>query len=171
MKIYRFLLNFLCLVPFTNSYINYIKCKLLVLLGAYVGSNSLISPNISISYPNKFSIGNDSGLGVNNRLNCRYGISIGDRVLIGPDVAIYSANHIWNPTINTYHRQGVTGSSITIGDDCWIGAKSIVLSGVNIGRGATIAAGSVVTKNVKPYAVVAGVPAKQLYIKKFNEKY
>jgi virginiamycin A acetyltransferase len=55
--------------------------------------------------------------------------------------------------------------NVTIGNDVWIGTKSLILSGVTIGDGAVIGAGSVVTKNVQPYAIVAGNPAKQIRLR------
>jgi len=55
--------------------------------------------------------------------------------------------------------QGVTVQFVTIEDDCWIAANSIVLAGVTIGKGSVVAAGSIVTKDVPPYSVVAGAPA------------
>jgi acetyltransferase-like isoleucine patch superfamily enzyme len=56
--------------------------------------------------------------------------------------------------------QGVTRDPIVIEDDCWIASHSIVLAGVTIGRGSIVAAGSVVTKSVPPYSIVAGSPAR-----------
>ncbi len=58
---------------------------------------------------------------------------------------------------------------VVIGDDVWIGDKATILPGVTIGKGAVIAANSVVTKNVKPYTIVAGIPAKEIGIKNEEE--
>lgn len=55
---------------------------------------------------------------------------------------------------------------VEIGDDCWIGGRVTILPGVHVGNGAVIAAGAVVTKDVPPYAVVGGVPAKIIYNRK-----
>lgn len=59
-------------------------------------------------------------------------------------------------------KQGIVGGDIRISDDCWIGYASIVLVGVSIGDGAIVAAGGVVTRDVAPYSVVAGVPARPI---------
>ena len=62
--------------------------------------------------------------------------------------------------LKTEKYEAVSKGDIKVGDDVWIGQNAIILSGVNIGQGAVIAAGAVVTKDVPPYAIVAGVPAK-----------
>lgn len=89
-------------------------------------------------------------------------ITIGTRTLFGPDVSLYSGSHPTNPDI----RQGLAGpemgGEIEIGDDCWLGGKVIVLAGVKIGRGSVVGAGSVVTKNVEPFSIVVGNPARFL---------
>ena len=55
---------------------------------------------------------------------------------------------------------GLTNGDIVVGDDVWVGQRAIIMSGVNIGQGAVIGAGAIVTKNVPPYAIVGGIPAK-----------
>lgn len=89
-------------------------------------------------------------------------ISIGDRVLLGADCAIYDTD--FHPLdaqarlVNDLSKVGV--KPVVVGSDVWIGARAIVLKGVTIGDGAIIAAGAVVTRDVPPGAIVAGVPAK-----------
>ena len=87
-------------------------------------------------------------------------ITIKDDVLIGPRVFIASFNHNLKKNNIPVRLQGDTGKPIVIGEDVWVGAHAIILAGVKIGKGAVIGAGSVVTKDVEPYAIVAGVPAK-----------
>lgn len=87
-------------------------------------------------------------------------IRIGDRVLLGPAVQLYPVGHDIDPAA----RSGVHGlehaKPIVIGDDVWIGGGAIVMQGITIGTGSTVAAGAVVTKDVEPYTVVAGSPAR-----------
>eukprot|EP00879_Flechtneria_rotunda_P006517 GHRR01006849.1.p1 GENE.GHRR01006849.1~~GHRR01006849.1.p1 ORF type:complete len:195 (+),score=42.86 GHRR01006849.1:1510-2094(+) len=87
-------------------------------------------------------------------------ITIGSRVLFGPNVQLYAATH----PLDGHVRQGTKGPEygkpITIGDDVWVGGAVVICPGVKIGNNAVIGAGSVVTKNVAPYTVVAGNPAK-----------
>jgi galactoside O-acetyltransferase len=90
-------------------------------------------------------------------------INIGNDCLIGPDVLIINNNHQISPH-ELIRVQECIKSRIIIGNDVWIGAKAIILPGVTIGDGAVIAAGTVVNKDVEPYTVVAGIPAK--FIKK-----
>ena len=91
---------------------------------------------------------------------CRFqdqgGIEIGNNVLIGHNVTIATLNHEINPK----KRANLTPSPVKIGNDVWIGADCTILPGVNIGDGAIVGAGSVVTKDVMKNTIVAGNPAK-----------
>ena len=85
-------------------------------------------------------------------------VTIGDNVLIGPSVQIYTATH---PLGAAERREGLeSGEPITIGDDVWIGGGAIICPGVTIGDRSVIGAGSVVTRNIPSDVVVAGNPAK-----------
>jgi len=86
-------------------------------------------------------------------------VSIGRGVLIAPGVYITDHNH--SVAIGTpMFEQPCSASAVIIGDDVWIGARAVILPGVEIGDGAVIAAGAVVTKHVPPMAIVGGVPAR-----------
>jgi acetyltransferase-like isoleucine patch superfamily enzyme len=87
-------------------------------------------------------------------------IFFGDNILIGPGVKIFCGNHGTKLCEIPMTYQERTESDITIEDDVWIGANSVITSGVIIGKGSVIAAGSVVTKNIPNNAIVGGVPAK-----------
>lgn len=87
-------------------------------------------------------------------------IKIGKCCLIASYVGIYANNHIFADPSRYIWDQGVTRQGIVIEDDCWLGNGVTVLDGVTIGRGSVIGAGAVVTKNVPPYSVAVGVPAK-----------
>jgi len=107
----------------------------------------------------------------NNNTNTQ----IGKYTLIGPEVLIYSYNHVTNHlSIMKNFLKGFETESIEtkgdtiIGNDVWIGRRAIILAGVKIGDGSIIGAGAVVTKNVKPYSIVGGVPAKEIK-KRFND--
>lgn len=91
-------------------------------------------------------------------------LEVGNSVLFAPHVAIIGRNDHqvdMNGVLMWDSPRGDCGK-VRIGNDCWIGYGAIILSGVTIGEGAVIAAGSVVTKDVAPYAIVAGVPAVEL---------
>nr|WP_068893150.1 acyltransferase [Pedobacter panaciterrae] len=106
------------------------------------------------------SIGNGTGINAGAYLSGQGGIRIGDNVIIGPGVQIFSENHNFNDPEKLIKDQGVKRIGVTIDNNCWIGARVTILDGVNIGSGCVIAAGSVVTKSVAANSIVAGVPAK-----------
>lgn len=87
-------------------------------------------------------------------------ITVGARTLIGPNCCFYTGTHPLDPTVRNGTRGPETGKPINIGEDCWLGGNVIVLPGVVIGKGSTVGAGSVVTKDVEPYTCVAGNPAR-----------
>jgi len=84
-----------------------------------------------------------------------YPIRIGNDVSIGPEAVILSMGH--DPHSSDFSS---TGGEVIIGDHVWIAARAMILPGVKIGEGAVVAAGAVVTKEVAPYTIVAGVPAR-----------
>lgn len=86
--------------------------------------------------------------------------SIGNHVIIAQNVVISGLNHLYEEVEYPIHQQGVETKEIIIEDEVWIAASSILTAGVKIGRHSIVAGGSVVTKNVPPYSVVAGNPAK-----------
>jgi acetyltransferase-like isoleucine patch superfamily enzyme len=73
-------------------------------------------------------------------------VTIGARTLLGPNVSLYSGTHPLDPALRNGTEGPETGKEIHIGEDCWLAGNVIVLPGVTIGKGATIGAGSVVTK-------------------------
>ncbi|KAF2678157.1 maltose O-acetyltransferas-like protein [Lentithecium fluviatile CBS 122367] len=87
-------------------------------------------------------------------------ISVGSRTLVGPNVSFFSGTHPLDPVIRQGTRGPELGKEIHIGEDCWIGGNVVILPGVNIGNGSVVGAGSVVTKDVPNFTVVAGNPAK-----------
>lgn len=96
-------------------------------------------------------------------------VTIGERVLIGPNVQLYAATHPTSPEVRNGKYGPEASKAIVIEDDCWIGGSVIVLAGVTIGRGSTVGAGSVVTKNVAPRTVgpktrVGGVLAESAFL-------
>ncbi|MEZ5317434.1 MAG: acyltransferase [Vicinamibacterales bacterium] len=104
-------------------------------------------------------LGDDSSLGVNCRVP--YDLKVGRDVMMGPDVVIIGENHRWTDVTTPMRLQGFQAyRPVRIEDDVWIGARAIVLPGLTIGRGAIIGAGAVVTRDVPPFAICAGNPAR-----------
>ncbi|GAO13125.1 hypothetical protein UVI_02024840 [Ustilaginoidea virens] len=89
-------------------------------------------------------------------------ITVGARTLLGPHVSLYSGTHPLEPETRNGTKGPEMGKEIVIGEDCWIGGNVTILPGVTIGRGSTIGAASVVTKDVPPFHVAAGNPARVL---------
>ncbi len=87
-------------------------------------------------------------------------IVLGKFVLMGPGVRIHATNHTFADTGIPMMLQPLREADVVIEDDVWLGANVVVTAGVSIGQGAVVAAGAVVTKDVPPYAIVGGVPAK-----------
>jgi len=134
---------------------------------------------------NNFVLGNDSTIEDFTTINNGVGdVLIGDRVrigmsnvLIGPvtigndvmlaqNIVLSGLNHGYEDINIVPHKQPVTKKKITLEDEVWIGANSVVVAGVTIGKHSVIAAGSVVTKNIPPYSVAVGNPAR--VIKQYN---
>ena len=88
-------------------------------------------------------------------------ITIGDDVVMGPDVVMMATSHEFKDLNTPINMQGAKPEEpIVIGNDCWIGENASIISGITIGDGGIILAGAVVTKDVPPYSIVAGNPAK-----------
>jgi acetyltransferase-like isoleucine patch superfamily enzyme len=105
-------------------------------------------------------IGDGVGIAQNAFIQVRGNVTIGNKVIFGPGVSIFSENHNWQDNTRPIVDQGATRGDVIIGDECWLGANCIILAGVTVGKGAIIAAGSVVTKDVPPNEIWGGCPAK-----------
>lgn len=116
------------------------------------GKNVDIGRKVKLS--SRITLGDNSGIGDNSYFQGK--VTIGDNVMMAPECAFIASNHNFSDTSKPMGQQGSRESEIIIGDDVWIGYRSIILSGVKIGNGVVIAAGSVVTKNVPDFAVVGG---------------
>lgn len=93
-------------------------------------------------------------------------IKIGANCLVASHSGIYANNHLFSDLSQPIMTQGTTTEGIVIEDDCWLGTGVKVLDGVTIGRGSVIGAGAVVTKDIPPYSVAVGVPAKVISSRK-----
>ena len=135
--------------------------------GFRVGNNFSISRNSIIVCSgvirNKgvgIKIGDNTGINARAFLGGQGGIEIGDHVIIGPDVKIFSENHIFSSLEVIIKDQGESRKGVKIRNNCWIGAGAVILDGVEIGEGCVIAAGSVVNKSFPSNSIIGGVPAK-----------
>ena len=123
-----------------------------------------VDPTFALFPPFYTDCGKNINVGKNVFINsgCRFqdqgGITIGDGALIGHNAVLATLNH----DIDPQKRSTMHPAPITIGKDVWIGANATIVPGVDIGDGAVIAAGAVVTQNVPPNVIAGGVPAKVL---------
>ena len=135
--------------------------KLRINLGSNVTLHSTIilqgSGNLTIK-KNSF-IGSFSVIGVNES------IEIGENVMIAQAVSIRDTDHAFDRTDIPMKQQGITTKPIVINDDVWIGYGAVITKGITIGQGAIIGANAVVTKDVAPFTIVGGVPAKLIKVR------
>ena len=134
------------------------------LAGMEIGKGSRIQIGARFFYPANIRIGEDSIIGDNVFLDGRDKLIIGDHVDIASSVMIYNGEH----DINSEDFHAVN-QAVEIGDFVFIGPRSIILPGVKIGKGAVVAAGAVVTKDVGDFAVVGGIPAEIIGERKIKD--
>ncbi|MEH2151842.1 acyltransferase [Nostoc sp.] len=106
----------------------------------YIDEDTFIAPNVSIEGPGD--------------------IRIGKHCLIAAHSGIYANNHNFTDPMELIKYQGVTRQGIVIEDDCWLGHGVTVLDGVTIGKGSVIGAGAVVNRDIPPFSVAVGIPAR-----------
>ena len=122
------------------------------------GNKVNIEPKVIFFNLSESEIGDYSGIGMYSYVGT---IKIGRDVMIGEELTAISRNHEFSRTDIPMRLQGFQKDQpITIEDDVWIGSRVIILPGVVIGKGAIVGAGSIVTKDVAPYSIVAGNPAR-----------
>jgi len=115
-------------------------------------------PPIYLEYKERVRFGSNLYINANLMILGSGVVTIGDNALIGPETRLYTVNHPFDPVLR---REGWERAfPITIEQDVWLGGSVVVCPGVTIGRGAVVAAGAVVTKDVPPGALVAGNPAQ-----------
>lgn len=123
--------------------------------GIKISSKAHIHMGAQFFYPAGVEIGEGTIIGQNAFLDGRESLKIGKHVDIASDVMIYNSEH----DISAEDFQAIS-APVEVGDYVFIGPRVIILPGVTIGKGAVVAAGAVVTKDVPPFAIVGGVPAK-----------
>lgn len=135
-------------------------------MGAKIGTGVIFYPGVWIAPGRSLIIENNVDLAKDVIITTSGGVFIGERTLVGYRSQIFSANHEITPIGHAIPISGNVFAPVNIDKDVWIGANCIITPGVTIGEGAIIAAGSVVTKDVLPNAIVGGVPAKLIRMRK-----
>lgn len=134
------------------------------IMGFNIGKESSIFMGSKFDCARGFIMGENSVINANCRIDTRGGIEIGSNVSISEDVILLTADH----DLDSVDFKG-RNKKIIINDFVWIGTRSMLLPGVKLGKGAVVAAGSVVTKNVDSLTVVGGVPAKFIRERKIEK--
>lgn len=156
---------FIFLLPRFRA-INAMKAFYLKLIfGAKIGRRVVFYPGIWIFTGRNLVLGDDVDLAHGVMITTDGGVTIGNRTLVGYGTRILSGNHRIPPQPAQIFGSGHDKSPISISQDVWIGGNVIILPGVNVGEGAVIAAGSVVTKDVAPWTIVGGVPARTIKVR------
>jgi acetyltransferase-like isoleucine patch superfamily enzyme len=127
------------------------------LFGISIGKRSVINMNQYIMVPGRVVIGNSTHINQGCILDGRGNLTIGNSVSISHHVSIITGSHIVNSSLFEGYFKPVI-----INDYVWIGVNATILQGIEIGKGAVIAAGAVVTKDVEPYTIVGGIPARKI---------
>ncbi|WP_394866658.1 acyltransferase [Paraclostridium bifermentans] len=135
----------------------------------YLGLNTNIEEEFCILNPQNIKIEDNVFIGRQSYIDAKGGLLIKEGTMIGPRVFMITSNHVYNHNDlkSIPYENNNLMKPITINENVWIGANVTILPGVNIGEGAVVSMGSVVTKDVEPMAVVGGNPAKTL---KYRDK-
>ena len=124
-------------------------------LGEYSVIESFVCINNAVG---DVVIGDHTRIGLHNTIIGP--VEIGNNVNLAQGITVTALNHNFSDTNKRIDEQGVSTNLVTIEDDVWVGANAVILPGVTIGEHCVVAAGAIVTKDVPPHSLVAGVPAK-----------
>ena len=139
-----------------------IPCKLIRNLIINTYKNVFVHRSVPIYsgfvwWQGPFEVGKGSSIGFHNHIDCRIGVYIGKDVCLASNICIWSLHHDYNDI-----HFAAKGAAVRIEDYAWLCSHCIILPGVTIGKGAVVASGAVVTKDIEPWTVVGGVPAKPI---------
>ena len=157
------IVSFQLFIDLCNLLAYYCVNHTLGLRAAKIGKSSNVHATVILRQANNIEIGEGCLINHNNVLQAGKAnakIRIGNYVHTGANVMIIAFNHAFDTREKPTIKQDYYDASVIIEDDVWIGGGSIILAGVTIGKGAIIAAGAVVNKDVPPYSIVGGIPAK-----------
>lgn len=130
------------------------------------GATEILEGVMILTYGGDIEIGENCSINPYTIIYGHGGTKIGNNVLIAGHAMIIPNNHNFEDPENLIRDQGVTSNGIVIEDDVWIGHGVSILDGVTVGQGSVLAAGSVVNKDVAPYSIAGGVPAKVIKSRK-----
>lgn len=129
-------------------------------LRIYAGDRIAIRDDVFLAGSGRLKIGDRSTVNSGCILTAMDSIEIGSDVMLAPRVYVLDVDHNFSDRTKPISQQGYAIAPVIIDDGVWIGANAVITKGVKIGEGAIIAANAVVTRDVEPYSIVGGVPAK-----------
>ena len=138
------------------------RYALLRTIAKRVGDNVSVHEDVFIKNPQNLSLGNNVSIHPMCYIEALGGLDIGNDISIAHGTTIMTTDHKYQGTDIPIKDQGIIEKSVKIEDNVWIGAKATILCGNTVGTGSIVAAGAVVTKDVPPYSIVGGIPAKQI---------
>jgi acetyltransferase-like isoleucine patch superfamily enzyme len=136
------------------------------ILGVKIGKNTCIYHGAQIRSPKKIRIGANTIIGEGAVLDGRGGLEIGDNVNFSSGVWVWTMQH--DPHCPDF---GIKDAPVVIEDYAWLSCRTVVLPGIRVGKGAVLAAGAVATKDIPPFKIAAGIPAKVIGDRKCQPKY
>ena len=148
-----------CVRVFLYKHVFLIRC----------GNSSVIHYGLSVMGGEKIEIDSNTIIGDMCTLDGRNGLSIGKNVNFSSKVCVYTEQHDYKNSDFSSHKS--KSFSVKINDYAWIGPNVIILPGVTIGEGAVVGAGSIVTKDIEPYTLAVGIPAKSIAQRPMNLNY
>lgn len=151
--------NWLCNVPSRRF-----RIKRLKRFGMVFDGDACLYAGFHIRCPERIRIGDGVSIGPKVLLDGRKGLTLGKSVVIGYEAIIWTLHHDYNDLLFCGK-----GAPVVIGDYAWICSRSIILPGITVGEGAVVASGAVVTKDVPPYSIVGGIPAKVIGHREIKE--
>ena len=159
--------GFRCLI--TNSILPHFPSQTirnwgLRLMGVKMSNNVKFYTGFSVRNPKGLVIEDGVNIGPKVLLDARCGLTIRKNAVIAYDAIIWSLHHDYN----NIHFVG-KGAPVEFGAYAWVCSRSIILPGVKIGEGAIVASGAIVTKDVEPWTIVGGIPAKPIGVRKQND--
>jgi len=156
-RLYNYLADFFLFLAYLGLVVpsHHFRRFVLRLGGAKIGRGSTVHTGYRFFSSRNLRIGEDTIIGSNAFLDGRGSLIIGSHVDIASEIMIYNSEH----DLESEDFRART-ETVEIGDFCFIGPRAIILPGVKIGKGAVVAAGAVVTRDVPEFAIVGGVPAK-----------
>ncbi len=164
-RFYNILLDFKLMILSFISFIpsHFIRNACYKLAGIKLGKGSTFHVGAKFYNPKNITVGTGTIIGYGIFIDGRDKVNIGSHTDIASEVMIYNSEHnLEDPNFEA------TNSPVSIGDYCFIGPRAIIMPGVTIGDGAVIAGGAVVTKDVKSFTIVGGVPAKYIADRKIK---